>query len=79
MIHPDIAPAGLIIDETRFMPILINPAQAELWIHPDHPIELARRFAPKVSALIPSALLSQEESRDKWWPLFACGLLQEER
>ena len=79
MIHPDIALAGLIVDESRFMPILIDSARAGLWIHPEHPIELARRFAPKVSALIPSALLDQEESRDKWWSLFACGLLQEQR
>jgi hypothetical protein len=79
MIRPDIALAGLIVDESRFLPILIDSARAGLWVHPDHPIELARRFAPKVSALIPSALLNQEESRDKWWSLFACGLLQEQR
>lgn len=79
MIHPDIALAGLIVDESRFMPILIDSARAKLWLHPDHPIELARRFAPKVSALIPSTLLDHEESRDKWWSLFACGLLQEQR
>jgi hypothetical protein len=79
MIHPDIALAGLIVDESRCMPILIDSARAGLWVHPDHPIELARRFAPKVAALIPSALLDQEESRDKWWSLFACGLLQEQR
>ena len=79
MIHPDIALTGLIVDESRFMPILIDSARAGMWVHPDHPIELARRFAPNVSALIPSALLDQEESRDKWWSLFACGLLQEQR
>ena len=78
-IHPDIVLAGLIVDETRFMPILICSARAELWAHPEHPFELARRFAPEVSELLPMELLDHEESRDKWWSLFACGLLQEQR
>lgn len=78
-INPDVALAGLIIDLDRFLPILIDSARAGLWSHPDHPVELARRFAPQVSTLLPNSLLDQEESRDKWWSLFACGLLQEQR
>ncbi len=79
MIHPDFAMAGLIVDNNRFMSILVDSARAGLWIHPDHPVELARRFAPEVTELLPIDLLEDEVSREKWWSLFACGLLKEQR
>ena len=79
MINPDVALAGLIIDQDQFITILIDSARAGLWSHPEHPVELARRFAPQVTEFLPSTLLEQEGSRDKWWSLFACGLLKEER
>ena len=78
-INPDVALAGLIVGQDQFLAILIDSARTGLWSHPEHPVELARRFAPHVSELLPSTLLEQEESRDKWWSLFACGLLKEGR
>lgn len=78
-INPDVALAGLLIDQDRFLPILVDSAQAGIWSHPEHPVELARRFAPHVSALLPVTLLEDEGTRDKWWSLFACGLLKEQR
>ena len=78
-INPDVALAGLIVDRDRFLPIVISTARAGFWSHPEHPVELARRFAPHVSELLPTTMLDQEGSRNKWWSLFACGLLKEQR
>lgn len=79
MINPDVTLAALIVDRERFLPILVETARSNQWIHPEHPVELARRFAPTVTTLIPTELLDNEESRDKWWSLFACGILKENR
>jgi hypothetical protein len=72
-INPEIFLAGLIIDKDRFLKILIKSAQANAWHHPEHPVELARIFMPNITKFLPP------EDRTKWWNLFACGLLTQQR
>jgi len=76
-IDPDIALAAMIIDKDRFMPILIETAQKNLWEHPEHAVLLAKAFSSDISSQIPFKFLENKETREKWWTLFACGLLQE--
>ncbi len=78
-IIPDIALAGMIVDKTKYTPSLIESAQQNLWVHPEHPILLASTFSKEIALQIPTELLVNYESRQKWWALFACGLLQEGR
>ncbi len=78
-IDPDIALAAMIIDQERFMPILIKTAQHEQWSHPEHAVIIAKTFSKEIANQIPFALLENDKTRQKWWALFACGLLQEER
>jgi len=76
-IDPDVALVAMIIDQDRFMPILIETAQKNLWTHPEHPILIAKTFFGDIANRIPFELLENKETREKWWSLFACGLLQE--
>lgn len=78
-INPDIALAAMLVDQEKFLPVLIETARNHRWKHPDHPVVLARRFVPQVASKISSKYLKNDESRRKWWTLFACGLLVEER
>ncbi len=78
-INPDIALSGMLANQTAFFPILIESATDGKWKHPEHPIAIAMRFAPEVTQLIPTDLLQNDETRTKWWSLFACGLLLEGR
>ena len=78
-INPDIALAAMLVDQEKFLPVLIETARNHRWTHPDHPVVLARRFVPHVASKISSKYLKNDESRRKWWTLFACGLLVEER
>ncbi len=78
-INPDIALAGMLANQTALFPIMIETATNNKWKHPEHPIVLAIRFAPEVARKIPSDLLQNDETRTKWWSLFACGLLLEGR
>ena len=73
IINPDIFLAGLIVDKDSFLQILIESSQENVWQHPEHPIELARAFMPNITKFLST------EDRAKWWDLFACGLLIEER
>ena len=75
-IDPDFALAGLLIDQKMFMKILIQTAKDELWTHPEHAIELAKKFKPTIASAIPNTLLSDVNSRRLWWHLFECGILQ---
>ena len=58
------------------MEILIQAAKDELWVHPEHAIELAKKFKPTIASAIPNTLLSDVKSRRLWWHLFECGILQ---
>lgn len=78
-IDPDVALAAMIVNQERFMPILIESAKQNLWTHPEHAIIIAKTFSSEIANQIPFALLENKETRQKWWSLFACGLLQEER
>ncbi|MDP7005678.1 MAG: hypothetical protein QF718_05655 [Phycisphaerales bacterium] len=78
-INPDIALAALTVNEDKFMPILVKSAKDQIWKHPEHPIVIANRFKPNITSKIPYELLKNDESRAKWWSLFACGLLLEKR
>jgi hypothetical protein len=78
-IDPDVALAAMIVDQKRFLPILIDSAKQNLWTHPEHAIIIAKAFCGEVANQIPFSLLENKDSRQKWWSLFACGLLQEER
>ena len=78
-IDPDIALAAMIIDQERFMPILIKTAQHDKWAHPEHAIIIAKTFSKEIANQIPFALLENHKTRQKWWTFFSCGLLQEER
>jgi len=78
-IDPDVALAAMIVNQERFLPILIDSAKKNLWTHPEHPIIIAKAFYGDVANRIPFTLLENKDSRQKWWSLFACGLLQEER
>ena len=75
----DIFLSGLIVDQVAFLQLLVESAQANLWQHPEHPVELARIFVPEITSVLPESLLLSSENRVKWWNLFACGLLIEER
>ncbi len=79
LIDPDIFLSGLIVDQVAFLQLLVESAQANLWQHPEHPVELARIFVPEITSVLPESLLLSSENRVKWWNLFACGLLIEER
>ena len=79
MINPDIALAGMIVDTNRFTPALIESAHNNQWVHPEHPILIASTFSSNIASQIPHELLVNNETRQKWWSLFACGLLHEER
>ena len=79
IINPDIFLAGLVVDTDMFIQILIESAQANVWQHPEHPVELARTFMPKITNALPASLLLSSEDRAKWWNLFTCGLLTEQR
>ncbi len=78
-IDPDIALAAMIIDQERFMPILIETAQCDQWAYPEHAIIIVNAFSNDIANQIPFDLLKNDKTRQKWWTLFACGLLQEER
>ncbi len=78
-IDPDVALAAMIADQERFMPILIESAQQNQWTHPEHAILIAKTFSSDIANQIPIAFLKNKETRQRWWALFACGLLQEER
>ena len=78
-INPDIALAGMISNQEKFFPILVETAKENTWKHPEHPIAIAMRFAPEIAERIPIDLLKNDESRTKWWALFTCGLLLEGR
>ena len=78
-INPDIALAGMLANKDKFLPILIETAIENNWKHPEHPVVIAMRFAPNVANRIPTDLLRNDETRTKWWSLFACGLLLEGR
>ena len=78
-INPDIALAGMLANADKFFPILIESASSKKWTHPEHPIMIAFRFAPEIANKIPSELLQNSETRNKWWSLFTCGLLLERR
>lgn len=77
--NPDIFLAGLIVDSPGFLQILVESVTENLWQYPEHPVELARAFAPDVVKFLPETMLVTSEDRVKWWNLFACGLLLEER
>lgn len=79
MIIPDIALAGMLANQEKFFPILINSAQEHKWKHPEHAILIASYFAPRVAGAIPFDYLQNTETRKKWWSLFTCGLLLERR
>ncbi len=78
-INPDMALLGMILNQEKFFPILTKSAKENRWTHPEHPIMIASRFAKTVANRIPADLLQNEETRSKWWALFACGLLLEGR
>jgi len=78
-INPDIFLAGLIVDNGGFLQLLVESATDNLWQYPEHPVELARIFTPEVVQFLPDTMLGTIEDRVKWWNLFACGLLLEER
>jgi len=78
-INPDIALAGMLANPDKFFPILIESATNKKWTHPEHPIMIAFRFAPEIANKIPTELLQNSETRNKWWSLFTCGLLLERR
>lgn len=78
-IDPDVALAAMIVNQEQFMPILIESAKQNQWTHPEHAIIIAKTFSSEIANQIPFALLENKETRQKWWALFACGLLQEER
>lgn len=78
-IDPDVALAAMIVNQERFLPILIDTAMQNQWTHPEHAILIAKTFYADISNRIPFALVQNKDTRQKWWSLFACGLLQEER
>jgi|GEM_PF-1835768 hypothetical protein len=78
-INPDMALLGMAINQEKFFPILTKSAKENKWKHPEHPILLATHFAEEIASKIPNDLLQNEETRAKWWSLFACGLLLEGR
>jgi hypothetical protein len=78
-INPDIALAAMIVNQEKFTPILIETAKEDKWTHPEHAILIAESFKPNITNQISFELLKNTETRQKWWSLFACGLLQEER
>ncbi len=77
-INPDIALAAMIVDQKKFTQILIDSAMSGKWAHPEHAILLAKNFFPHITNRIPFELLKNQKTRQKWWHLFACGLLKEE-
>ena len=78
-INPDVALAGMIADMEVFMPLLLDSVEQQKWEIPEHPVLIVRHFAPEVANRVPHDLLSNTESRQKWWGLFSCGLLKEWR
>jgi hypothetical protein len=78
-INPEIALVGMLANKELFFPFLLDSVTEGLWAHPEHPIAIAFRFAPDISKRIPFELLQSEKTRTKWWSLFSCGLLLEER
>jgi hypothetical protein len=79
MIIPDIALAGMLANEEKFFPILLESVEENKWNHPEHAILIASRFAPEVASKLPFNFLQNSETRKKWWSLFTCGLLLERR
>jgi len=77
-IHPDIALAAMIVNPSRFAPILIETAQQGKWKHPEHPILIAESFLPSITNKISAQNRHNPVSRQKWWSLLSCGLLQKE-
>ncbi len=78
-IIPDIALAGMIADQKMFTPIIIDSVQNDRWVHPEHPVMIMDTYFPEITNTIPTNLLNNSHARQKWWALFACGLLKEER
>ena len=79
IVDPDVFLAGLIVDRDRFLLALLETAQSGRWNHPEHAVELARAFAPRVVSYLPESLQNEPKSRKQWWDRFACGLLLEKR
>ena len=59
--------------------IIQYDGKEDKWTHPEHAILIAESFKPNITNQISFELLKNTETRQKWWSLFACGLLQEER
>jgi hypothetical protein len=78
-INPEIALVGMLANKDVFFPVLLDSVSDGLWAHPEDPIALAFHFAPEIANRIPFELLKGEKTRLKWWTLFSCGLLLEER
>lgn len=78
-IIPDIALAGMIADRSFFTPIVIDGVRSGHWVHPEHPVMIMDTYFPEITNTIPTNLLNNSHARQKWWALFACGLLKEER
>ena len=79
MIIPDIALAGMLANEEKFFPILLESVEDTKWNHPEHAIMIVSFFAPEVASKLPFNFLQNSETRKKWWSHFTCGLLLERR
>ena len=78
-VDPDTMLAGMIISKKKFTPILIKSVQDGKWTHPEHAILIAETFFPNITNQISFELVQNPKTRLKWWALFSCGLLKEER
>ena len=74
-INPNIMFLCLAISKDEFVNSLIESAMNEKWTHPEHPIELAKRFYPIQTHRLTKHGLSTVKSRQDWWQKFKCGYL----
>ncbi len=74
-IQPNQMLVCLKLNRNAFTDKLIESAQSQQWAHPEHPIELAKRFYPLVTSKLPTQGLSTVKSRADWWQKFKCGYL----